>query len=172
MSDVQGFQPITMCFSKATLATGTTSTLSTTGTTTYAIRSKFYTKAALTNQATPTTDWATGNAFNVIAVNQGCVFMVGFDHSGNLKVIQGSVVGLDAIAGSGLFTVAASNFGGTAPAGSVAGTTGDFCPIGYLVIQNGTTGSNWTFGTNNWNATGITATAVDVCGWPDRPQVS
>ena len=48
--------PITMCMSKATLAAGTTSTLSTTGTTTYLIESIFYTKASLANQATPTTD--------------------------------------------------------------------------------------------------------------------
>ena len=170
--DNQQFAPVTMCLTKATLATGTTSTLSTTGTTTFAIRSKFYTKTALTNVATPTTDWATGVAFLPILASQGSVFLVGFDHSGNLKVIQGTVVPLDGIVSSNLFAPNGPQFGGTAPAGSVSSTTGDFCPIGYIVIANGTTGASWTFGTGTWAATGITATVVDVCGWPDRPQVA
>ncbi len=170
--DIQQFEPVTMCFSKATLAAGTTTTLSTTGTTTFAIRSKFYTKTAITNGATPTTDWATGNAFIAIPVNQGSVFMVGFDHSGNIKVVQGTVVPLDGIVSSNLFAPNGPQFGGTAPAGSDPTKTGDFCPIGYIVVANGTTGSAWTFSSSNWTATGITTTFVDVCGWPDRPQIS
>lgn len=170
--DNQQFAPTTMCFTKAALAASTTTTISTTGTTTYAIRSKFYTKTALSSAATPTTDWATGAAFLPIPVNNGSIFMCGFDHSGNLKVIQGTIVPLDGIVSSNLFAPNGPQFGGTAPAGSVTSTTGDFCPIGYIVAVNGTTGSAWTFGTSNWNATGMTATFVDVCGWPDRPQIA
>jgi hypothetical protein len=41
---------------KVALAAGTTTTISTTGTTTYGINGKAYSKAAITNGATPTTD--------------------------------------------------------------------------------------------------------------------
>lgn len=175
--DLQSAIPVTLNFSKATLAAGTTSTISTTGTTTYAIKGKFYQKTAITNGATPTTDYATGNAFIPIpipntapnlALGYGSVYVVGFDHSGNIKVIQGQVVPLD---GNGNF-INAPNFGGLGPSGS--GTTdNDFCPCGYVLIQLGATAvATWTFGTNNWTATGVTATFVDIAGLPDRPQTS
>jgi hypothetical protein len=172
--DNQAFAPVTMCMSKVTLAAGTTTTLSTTGTTTYAIRGKAYTKSAITNGATPTTDWATGNAFLPVKANNGSVFMVGLDHSGNLKCIQGTVTPLDGIVSSNLF-ITAPQFGGLGPSGN-ATTDNDFCPIGYLVIQAGTTAdatTGWIFGTSNMSSvTGITYTFVDVIGMPDRPQVS
>lgn len=162
--------PVTMCMTKAALATGTTSTLTTTGTTTFVIRGKFYTKAAITNLATPTTDWATGRAFVAILPNQGSVFMIGYDSGGNLRAIQGSVVPLDS---GGAFTIAPI-FGGLGPAG--AGTTAnDFCPIGYILVKAGATtvASGWLFGTGAWNATGIvTPTVVDVNSEPDRPQLT
>lgn len=184
--DIQAFTPVTLNFSKAALATGTTTTVSTTGTTTYAIRGKFYTKTAITNGATPTTDWATGQVFIPIpipgasavpnlpgvpngALGYGCVFMVGFDHSGNIKVIQGQITALDI---NGNF-ITAPQFGGTGPAGQAQSSDNDFCPIGYFVVALGSTAvATWTFGTSNWNATGVTVTAQDVCGWVDRPQTS
>jgi len=167
--DTQAFSPVTMCLSKVALAAGTTTTISTTGTTIYSIRGKAYSKAAITNGATPTTDWATGNAFLPVSQNQGSIFMVGLDHSGNVKVIQGTVTALD----SGGNFITAPQFGGDGPSGS-ATTDGDFCPIGYIVIQAGSTAvGTWTFGTNNLSSvTGLTYTFVDVVGWPDRPQVS
>lgn len=163
MDDLQR-APVTMCMSKVTLAAGTTTTLSNTGTTTYAIRGKAYTKAAMSNAATPTTDWATGAAFNPVPANYGSVFMVGFDASGNLKCVQGTVVPLDS---SGAF-INAPNFGAMPL---------NFCPIGYLVIKASSayvaTTTGWLFGThNNSSVTGITYTFVDVVGVPDRPQVS
>ena len=60
--------PLTMCLSSMAFAEGTTSTLSTTGTNAYIIDSLFYSRTALTNQATPTTDYATGNAFVAMPV--------------------------------------------------------------------------------------------------------
>lgn len=169
--DSQASIPVTMCLSKVTLAAGTTTTLSTTGTTTFAIRGKAYSKAAITNGATPTTDWATGNAFLPVPANFGSIFMVGLDSGGNLRCIQGTVVPLDA---TGAF-ILAPQFGPLGPSGS--GTTNnDFCPIGYLVIKAGSTASSapgWLFGTNNMSGvTGITYTFVDVIGEPDRPQIS
>jgi hypothetical protein len=77
---------------------------------------------ALSNVATPTTDYATGAAFLPIPIpprpptsrpGYGSVYTVGFDHSGNLKVIQGTIVPLDA---SGNF-INAPQFGGLGPSG-------------------------------------------------------
>lgn len=124
--------PITMCLGKVTLAAGTTTTISNTGTTVFAIRGKAYSKGAMTNAATPTTDYATGLAFKPIpipatapnlAAGYGSIFMVGLDHSGNLRVIQGTIEALDA---SGNF-INAPQFGALGVAGS-GSTDNDFCP--------------------------------------------
>lgn len=176
--DLQQFIPVTMNFSKSALTAGSTSTISTTGTSTYAIRSKFYTRTAITNTATPTTDYATGAAFlpipipNVapnLALGYGSVYTIGFDHSGNLKAIQGTIVPLDI---SGNF-INAPQFGALGPSGS-GSTDNDFCPFSYLLVQLGATAvATWTFGTNSLSAvTGCTFTFVDICTLPDRPQVS
>lgn len=161
--DFQQLQPITMCMSKVTLAAGTTTTLSNTGTTTYAIRSKAYTKAAMTNAATPTTDAATGAAFLGVKANKGSVFLVGFTAAGALAAVQGTITDLDA---TGAF-INAPTFGAVPL---------DFCPVGYIVIKAGSTADNttgWIFGTSNMSGvTGITYTFVDVVGMPDRPQIS
>lgn len=170
MDNHQASSP-TLCFSKVTLAlTSAATTLSTTGTTTYCIRGKAYTKTAITNGATPTTDWATGAAFNAVVTNKGSIFIVGFDASGNVKAIQGSITDLDA---SGAF-VTAPIFGGFGVVGSGA-NAGNFCPIGYVTVKAGSTSSasGWLFGTSNFTGvTGVTCAAVDVCAWPDRPQIA
>ena len=88
--------PLTMCLSKVTLAAGTTSTISNTGTTTFMIKGFMYTKAAMTNVATPTVDSARSDAaFRGITANQGTVFTVGFDAAGNVKAGQGQIKALD-----------------------------------------------------------------------------
>jgi hypothetical protein len=177
--DLQQFNPVTMCLSKVTLAAGTTTTLSNTGTIVYAIRGKAYSQAALNNTPTPVTDFATGNAFLPIpipatapnlAAGYGSIFMVGLDHAGTLRVIQGTIVPLDS---SGNF-INAPQFGALEPSGSVPTTSGDFCPIGYIVVKLGATAvATWTFGTNNLSGvTGVTYTFVDLISETDRPQVS
>lgn len=161
--DYQSASPVTLCLSKVTLAAGTTTTLSNTGTTTYLIRGKFYSKAAMSNAATPTTDAATGSAFTGVVANYGSVFAIGFNAAGDLKAVQGTIEPLDS---SGAF-ITAPQFGGFPT---------DFCMVGYLVIKagssaNATTG--WVFGTSNMSGvTGITYTFVDAAGVPDRPQIS
>ena len=160
--DALSLYPITGCLSKVTLAAGTTTTISTTGTTTYGIKSKAYTKAAITNGATPTTDAATGSAFTGITANQGTVVVIGLDSSGNVKACQGTVESLDV---SGNF-VRAPQFP-TIP--------DTICPIGYIVLKGGSTLSGtFTFGSSNLSGvTGMTYTFVDVVlGMPERPQVS
>ncbi len=161
--DPQAAAPVTQCMSKVTLAAGTTSTLSNTGTTTYAIRGKAYTKAAMSNVATPTTDWATGAAFNALLPNYGTNYLIGFDSSANLKAVQGSIVPLDS---AGAF-VNAPNFGAL---------PSNFCPIGYITVKAGSTASasGWVLGTGNLAtpAAGITIAYQDIVGVPDRPQIA
>lgn len=169
--DNQSLAPLTASLIDVQLtASGAATTVSSTGTIHYAIRGKAYVASALSSTATPTTDWATGVAFSALAKNYGTVFMFGLDSGGTLRVIQGTVVSLDGIAGSNKF-INAPQFGGLGPSGS-GSTDNDFCPIAYMTVANGTTGSNWTFGTSNWNATGITLAIQNVIGMPDRPQVA
>jgi hypothetical protein len=173
------FAPITAALTKAGLAAGTTTTLTQTlagGATSniIAILSEMYSVAALSNTATPTVDFSTGKAFLPVLANQGSIFMVGFDHAGALRVIQGQVTALDTVTQPGSF-LTAPQFGGLGPAGPGA-TDNDFCPIGYVVIQAGATANNttgWVFGSSNMSSvTGITYTFRDICGIPGRPQVS
>lgn len=168
MSDNLANYPITMALGKAALVAGTTTTITTTGTLPYAIRSKAYSRAALTNSATPTTDINTGLAFLPLAFpasalvgGQGSVFVIGFNAAGSTVVAQGSVVQLDV---TGAFVVA--------PQFPVL--PDNFCPASYLVVKLGPTAvANWVFGVNNLSAvTGVTYTFVDVVMLPDRPQIS
>lgn len=154
--------PLTICLGKATLAAGTTSTLSSTGTLAFAIRGKAYSHAALSNTATPTTDVNTGVAFVPVTPNTGAVIVIGFNAAGALKAAQG---GLQALDTTGNFIVSPQ----------FPAIPDDFCPIGYEVIKAGATASasGWVFGTSNQaSVTGITYTLVDVVTLPDRPQVA
>lgn len=170
--DYQTQTPATMNFTASVVAAGTTTTLSQTNAATYAILGKIYAQsAAWSNQATPTVDFATGNAFVPVLANQGSIYLIGLDHSKAMHVTQGQVQALDV---NGNF-ITAPMFGGLGPVGS--GTTdNDFCPIAYLVIKAGSTANattGWIFGTsNNSGVTGITYTFVDIANMPNRPQVS
>lgn len=163
MSDYQIGLPSTFSVSVPVLAAGTTSTLSTTNAVNYCIKGKAYTKAALSNTATPTTDFATGAAFTGVVANKGSVFAVGLNTSGTLKAVQGTITDLDS---AGKF-VNAPQFGPMPD---------NFCPFGYIVIKAGSTANattGWVFGTSNMaSVTGITYTFVDVMVLPDRPQVA
>lgn len=153
--------PVTMALFSCTLAAGTTTTISTTGSTHYAIKGKGYIKTAITNGATPTTDATTGAAFVALSANQGTVVVIGFDSSGNVKASQGAVQALDA---AGNFVVAPQ----------FPAIPDTICPVGYIVLKGGSTLSGtFTFGTNNLSGvTGMTYTFVSVITLPDRPQVA
>jgi len=163
MSDPLAFAPVTMALVKATVAAGTTTTLSSTGTIVYAIRGKAYSASAWSNTATPTTDANSGSAFTGVVANKGSVYVIGINAAGAMKVAQGTIESLDA---TGAF-IQAPQF----PA-----LPTDFCPLAYLVIKAGSTANattGWIFGTsNNSSVTGITYTFVDIVSLPDRPQVS
>lgn len=143
-----------------TSAFGANTTHATTNTINYAIDGKFYTKTAITGGTTPTTDAATGAAITLTA-NYGTVVVWALDSSGNVKVYKGETVPLDA---AGNF-LDAPEFPGTIPQ--------TVTPFAYHIIKAGsTTSGTWTFGSSNWNATGLTHAARDVAFLPSRPQTS
>lgn len=157
--------PVTMCLGKAAIAAGTTSTYSTTGTTTYAIKGKAFSTAAKANVATPTINSGTASAFNAQAIGTAAAYVFGFDASGTLRVSQGGIENLDA----------AGNFINSPQFGAIPDT---ICPIGYLLVRLAPSTATvpsvaaWTFGANNLSAvTGVTYTFVDVVTLPDRPQI-
>ena len=149
----------TRCLMHAALVAGTTTTLTTTGTTHYSIKGKTATKAAMTNAANVTTDANTGAAFVAVGVSKIGAFVVGLDASGNVKVAQGGIEDLDA-----------QNNIIRAPQFPPIPDT--ICPIGYVLAKNASNGSAWTWGTSNWSATGMTATFVSISEMPTRPQTS
>lgn len=153
--------PLTLTTTKAGSVAGTTSTVSTVNTTIYSYRGKAYSKAAITNQATPILDHTTGLAFNGLVANQGCIFFLCFDAAGVLRVSQGPIGVLDV---TGKF-IYAPNYPTT--------FEGDV-PFAYLVVLAGSTAvGSWIFGTNNLSAvTGMTFTFQDILTPPDRLQVA
>lgn len=187
--DYQQQIPQTVNQTKAGLAAGTTTTITQTlagGATAniIAIGGKQYSVAALSNTASPPADYTTGNPFAVVPPGYGAAFVIGFDKSGNLKVIgpntpvspannpnSANIVPLDS--GNNFINAPEFTAMGPGPSTAVPPEYNNFCPIGYVVVKNAlSNGSNWTFGSSNWNATGLTATFVDCATLPGRPQVS
>jgi hypothetical protein len=153
--------PLTQTVVKAGLAAGTTSTYSTVGATVYGIKGKAFSKAAVTNGATPATDRNTGVAFAPLAANQGAIVTFAYDAAGNIRCAQGQVQGLDP----------AGNFIVPPQFPAVADTD---CVFGYLVLKAGATlAAPFVFGASNLSAvTGMTYAFQDVFSLPDRPQIS
>ncbi len=151
----------TMCFAKVGLIAGTTTTYTTTVATDFIINGKFGTQfGTKTNQATPTTDHRTGESFPVVAINKGVAIVFGVIAAGTVVAVQGAIEALDPTGGE---FIVAPDFP------SIPAT---MAPIGYVIVQNGSTGSDWTLGSSSWGATGITDTFVNVGLMPDRPQES
>jgi hypothetical protein len=158
--------PLTLALAKAGLAAGTTTTLTIGTTTPFGLKGKAYSKASVSNTATPTTDATTGAAFLPVPAGYGCVFVIGCDKDGNVKVSQGAIQVLDGVAaGASASFIVAPQF----PA--VPDTV---CPFGYLVTKVGTSGAAWTFGTSNLAGppSNVLHTFVDCITLPERPQVA
>lgn len=111
------------------------------------IRGKSFAKAAVAGGATPTTDAVSGAAMTLVA-NQAAVFVWGVNAAGTVQVLKGATVSYtDTSAGSTEVKLPA--------------IPDTFCPFAYVVIKAGSTVSGtWTFGSSNWNATGIVIDAV------------
>jgi len=125
----------------------------------YAVGGKAFTKATVTGGATPTTDAVTGTAITLTA-NQGRAVVWCLDSAGAVKAVAGPVVNLDS----------AGNFLLAPEFPAIPDT---LTPFAYTLHKAGSTLSGtWTFGTSNWNTTGMTHTVVDVLVLPNRPQTS
>jgi len=139
---------------------GGNTTYATTNTINFAIKGVFATaKTAVTGGTTPTTDGNTAAAITLTA-NYGTVVVWGMNSSGTVSVYKGSTEALDV---SGNFI--------NAPQFPAIPDT--ICPFAYHVIKAGaTTSGTWTFGSSNWNATGLTHSAKDLLTLPQRPVVA
>lgn len=148
-------------FTKAGMAAGTTTTLTTANAQQFSIKGKSYLKAATSNEATPTTDAVTGSAFTAITAGKAGVFTICRDAAGALKVIQGQIVDL------------VNGAIGHAP--WFGPESIDLAPIGYIIVKAATGAAAWTFGSSNLNGppSNVTITYVDCAGGlPPRPQIS
>ncbi len=142
-------------------AVGAETDYDTTTTIEYAINGDGYRVTAITNgNPTALTDANTGNAYVALAINQGCCFVWGFNAAGTVVVAQSEIKALDA--------VTAEFLKGLQPQFPVIPDT--MCPFAYQVVKNDSTGSAYTWGTGNWNQTGITDLIVDIHALPDRPK--
>lgn len=150
---------LTAAFTSGLLtATGAETVHDTTVAISYAIKGAMYSKAAVTDGTTPTTDVNTGVAFLALAADEACTFVWMLNAAGTIAVAQGPIVDVDGdtdlIKGDlPLFP--------PIPAG--------YCPFAYQKVQTAGTSSAWTFGASNWNATGVTDVIVNVATLPDRP---
>lgn len=146
---------ITAAFTSGLLtATGAETVHDTTVTIVFAINGVLYTKTAITDGATPTTDGRTGSAFTALAADQACNFVWCLDSSGNVKVCQGPIRDVD---GDTDIPKIYPEFP------SIPDT---LCPFAYQRVQTAGTSTAWTFGTSNWNATGVTDAIKNVSTLP------
>ena len=168
--DKINFRGINMCTTSGLLtATGAETVYDTTVTIVYATNGKLATKTAVTDGATPTTDYVTGAAFPALVggasvantPGSGCIVVWGLV-AGTVVCIMGPHSRLDM---QGKFKHDAPQF----PA-----IPDNVVPFAYQVLKAGATASATAiiFGTANWNATGFTNAIVNVAVLPDRPQVA
>lgn len=146
----------------ATALSGGVTTTTTTNTIQYSVAGLALTKTAMAGVASPTSDAVTAALFSAapLAINTGSVFVLCLDASGTLKVVQGTVQALNS----------AGNFQTSGP--QFPDIPDTLTPFAYAVVRNGSTGSAWTYGTSNWNATGITVNVHDVHTLPKLPAQS
>lgn len=152
--------PVTMATNSGLLTgTGAETVYDTTVIIEFAIAGKAYRKAAVADGATPTTDGNTAAAMTLVA-NYGTVVVWGLNSSGTVSCYKGSTEALDS----------AGNF---INAPQFPAIPNNICPFAYSILKGGSTLSGtWTFGSSNWNATGMTATHTNIMTLPDRPQTS
>lgn len=146
-------------------ATGAETVHDTTVTINFSVEGKAYTKTAITDGATPTTDHVTGSAFSGLTGvasggGEGCIFVWCLNSSGTVKVIQGPKMDLDS---SGNFVQGAPQF---------PDIKSDVTPFAYMVSKHYGQGTTFTFGSSNWNTTGYSHAIQNVHTLPRRPQSS
>lgn len=123
----------------------------------FAINGDNYAKAAVAGGTTPTTDGASGSAMTLTA-NQAAAFVWAVDSSGTVKVYKGP-------------TVTWTDTTASSTACQLPVLPGNVAPFAAHTVQAGsTTSGTWTFGSSNWNATGISAITVrNLCQLRNTP---
>jgi hypothetical protein len=166
MPNARNLQGLTMCTVSPALVKGTNKSYTTTVTSAGMIGGKWVTAlTAQTNQAVPTTDAKTGAAFVKQTDNTACVYVMGQNAAGSIQACQGTIVSTEV----GVTTTA----GAFVLAPQFPSLPDDFMVFGYCIVRTAPSASDWTFGTDNWAATGVTTTEFVQCGvLPDRPQTS
>lgn len=157
---------LTIGLIKTGLIKGTGHSYTTSVTSNGMINGKYVTVlTAQTNQALPTTDASTGAAFVALTDNQATVIVVGHNAAGTIAMCQGSIVETQV----GVTTTA----GAFKVPPQFPDLPDDFMVMGYLIARTAPSAANWTPGTDDWAATGVTCTEFVQCGvLPDRPVTS
>lgn len=157
---------MTLSLIRVGLVKGANLSYTTTVTSEGMINGKYVTPlTAQSAQALPTTDAATAAAFRALGVNKATVIVVGQNAAGAIKMCQGSIEDTEV----GITTTA----GAFKNAPAFPKLPDDFMVFGYLLARTAPSASDWTPGTNNWAATGVTCTEFVQCGvLPKRPQTS
>ena len=164
--DILAQNPLTLALQKAGVVAGTTTTLTITTATPFALKGKAFVVAAAANGAVPIVDDITAAAFVPVTPGTGAAFVIAVDAAGVLRVTQSALWALDPAltSGAALFIT-----GPQMPA--VKDTR---CPLAYLVVKVGSAGAAWTFGVSNMAGppANTSLTFVDVVTLPERPQVA
>ena len=126
----------------------------------FTLRGRAFTHAADAGVASPTVDALTGLPITLTA-NKARAVLWCFDSGDTARAIAGPIVDLDA----------AGNF---LDQPTVPVPPDNLCPFHITIHKAGaTTVGTWTFGSSNWNATGLSHTVINVAlGMPDRPLTS
>jgi hypothetical protein len=139
--------------------TGAETVYDTTVTIEFAIDGIAKRKAAVTDGATPTTDGNTGAAFDPVYPDKACLFCWCLDIDGTVSLIQSEISDVDGDTDAIETPIQFPNI----PSNKVM--------FAYTLYQ--TTGASSASGlrpgTDNWNATGLTATHRNVMEMPSRP---
>lgn len=139
-------------------ATGAETVHDTTVTITFCVNGKAYTKTAITDGTTPTTDYNSGSSITLTA-NYGRCVVWALTSGGVVKCMAGATVAWDGTA-----------FAVPPPFPPIPD---DVTPFAYQILKGGSTLSGtWTFGSSNWNATGLTSSIQNVLVLPARPQTA
>lgn len=127
----------------------------------YAIDGKTYgLTSARADATTGTTDYVTGAAITLTANKARLVVWCLTTTATDIpKLIAGPAVDMD----NG--TMLTPPQFPAIPAG--------LCPVAYMLVKAGaTTSGTWTFGSSNWDATGVTNTTVNICGMANATPTS
>lgn len=160
------FRNVTMGFINSGLTLPSTSVYSTTTAPAGLINGKFVTSIGVdTTQATPTTDAATGAAFVALTENKATVLVFGQTAAGAIAMCQGSIVDT--------YTGVTTTVGAFKHVPQFPTLPDDFMPLAYVLVRTAPDAADWTPGTGEWAASGVTTgTVVNIGVLPNRPQVS